>query len=278
MSAPTTMQWLRTAASRISVGSGRLATHQARRAVDFGRRRYEAIAGWVGKSSGLAWLAKVALLLVLASRIRILIVAIAERVYERVESGAWGGLLFTAAGLWIVGAYRAGRDGWKPKKRPAPEPEQPDAEPDEANEEQSDGAVEQMPAGPPLPILPDLRISLAKVGTPHAHIAVLAADIGTTPERVREALTKWAIPVEDVRMQGRGVSTGVKGGSAVHPALAPRPDDVAVVAAGQPTNNNDNNTDEAESGERFRVVPIGNEGHIVYDAQDTVRHHKVSGQ
>ena len=55
------------------------------------------------------------------------------------------------------------------------------------------------------------------------------------------------VPVEPVRMQGRGTSTGVKGGPAAHQAIAPRPEDVAVVGAGQPGNNNSNNA--------FSLVP-----------------------
>ena len=50
--------------------------------------------------------------------------------------------------------------------------------------------VQLAPAGPLLPNIADLRVSLTRVGTPHAHVAVLAADIGTTPERVREPLDK----------------------------------------------------------------------------------------
>ena len=267
MSAPTTMQWLRTAASRISVGSGRLATHQARRAVDFGRRRYEAIAGWVGKSSGLAWLAKVALLLVLASRIRILLTAIAERVYERVESGAWGGLLFTAAGLWLVGAYRAGRDGWEPKQRP--KPTQP-------VDEEPAGEDEQPPITPP-PVSPVALVSAVRdIGTPHAQLKPLAEHLGTTTDEVRAAAQRMAWAVKDVRMQGRSASAGLRWDEAPSPSEAyPHP---TVVGTGQAADDDNDDTNAQEPEERFRVVPIGSEGHIVYDAQDTVRHHKVSGQ
>jgi hypothetical protein len=55
-------------------------------------------------------------------------------------------------------------------------------------------------------------------------------------------------------MKGRpSSSTGVKGGPAVHPALAPRAEDVAVVAAGGAANNDNNNA--------FETVPDGENPH-----------------
>lgn len=247
MSAPSTVQWLTTGCVRVGAGSGRLAAHYTARLVGFGRRRYKAIAAWVNRSSGLWWLAKLALLLFLAGRLRLIVFAVAERVYARVESGAWGWLLWTTAALWVVGAYRAGSEDWKPKQLAEPkqdaDEEQAPAK-DERDEEQA--ADERLPAGPPLPALPDLRRALLRIGTPHAHITALADDLSTTPERVREALAKWAVPVEPVRMRGRpSSSTGVKGGPSVHPALAPRAADVAVVAAGRPANNDNNNAFES---------------------------------
>jgi hypothetical protein len=254
VSAPTTVQWLRAACGRVGAGSGRLAAHYTGRLVAFGRRRYEAIAAWVNRSSGIWWLAKLALLLFLAGRIRLIVFAVAERVYARAESGAWGWLLWTAAVLWVIGAYRAAAENWTPKRLAEPKP---DAGEDQAPAEDEQGAAqdpgEELPAGPPLPALPDLRRSLLRIGTPHAHITALADDLSTTPERVREALAKWDVPVEPVRMKGRpSSSTGVKGGPAAHPALAPRAEDAAVVAAGGAANN-DNNA--------FETVPDGENPH-----------------
>lgn len=153
-------------------------------------------------------------------------------------------LMWPGVAWFLFAAWRAAA--------PSAEDEEPEGEPEEettedgkepgSGQEQSEAAAQQVPAGPPLPNLPDLRIALARVGTPHAHLAVLAAAIGTAPERVREALERWEIPIEAVRMRGRGTSTGVKGGPVVHPSLALRPEDAAVVAAGQPANSNDNNT------------------------------------
>ncbi|MFD8407191.1 hypothetical protein ACFV1G_21200 [Streptomyces anulatus] len=89
-----------------------------------------------------------------------------------------------------------------------------------------------------LPTLQDVRDAVSRVGTPHAHLAVLAEALGTTTDRMREVLAEHDIPVEPVRMRGRGSSTGVKADR--FPASAAAPE--TVVAAGQPANNNTNNT------------------------------------
>lgn len=258
----TTAVWCRVAVRRINRGTGRLFWHLAGRITRKGKAKgtswWEGITGWLGEASGLAWLLRLGLLIGVAALARNILTAVAIAVLHRADAARW--VMWPASIVWIIAAYRAGRIGWKPKPEksakgdgPAEETvaqEQPDDEPSEDPDiaEDNGGAERETappaPAAPPLPSLPDLRIALARVGTPHAHLAVLAADIGTTPERVREALEKWAIPIEAVRMQGRGTSTGVKGGPAVHPSLALRPEDAAVVAAGQPANNNDNNADE----------------------------------
>jgi hypothetical protein len=264
VSAPTTTQWLRTAVIRVGEGSTHLALHLGRRAAARVWGVYTGARDWVGKSSGLDKAFRLGLLALAVLVVRKTSTALGRWAYGRIESGAWWPLLFGAAGVWIVAAYRAGRPGWAPKPpktKPAPAAEEASetelerADPDDGEQPPTVSLEKQLP---PLPILPDLRISLAKVGTPHAHLAVLAADIGTTAERVREALDKWQIPVEAVRMHGRGTSTGVKGGPAVHPALAPRPEDAAVVAAGQPGNNNSNNAfttvDDEENPVRTHVL------------------------
>lgn len=266
MTAPSTAQWLRTAVDRIAVGSGRLALNCGRRTVQRARGTYGRARGWVGDSkSTFDKMLRLALLLGTAAILRKIGTKLGVWAYHRIESGAWWWLLWAAAITWTIAAYRAGRDGGAPKQRPVqPEPTDEEPQEDQPGSEEPEPAVEQASAGPPLPILPDLRISLARVGTPHAHIAVLAADIGTSPERVREALDKWQIPVEAVRMQGRGSSTGVKGGDAVHPALALRPEDAAVVAAGEGANNDNNNG--------FTLVPDGDNPvrtHVVWDASKT---------
>jgi hypothetical protein len=255
VSAPTTVEWLRTAVARVGVGSGRLGVHLGRRTVARARTWYEGLRDWVRPASGFDKGFRLGLLVGALLIVRKIATGIGRWAYHRIESGAWGPFLFAAAGVWIVAAYRCGLPGWEPKQRQPKEA--PEAEPEGGEE-----MTEEVPAAslekPLLPGLSELRIALARVGTPHAHLAILATDIGTTAERVREALEKWQIPVEAVRMQGRGTSTGVKGGDAIHPALALRPEDAAVVAAGQPGNNSSNNAfdtvDDESNPARSHVV------------------------
>lgn len=245
--APTTKAWLRTAADRISIGSTRLAARTLSRTIRSVRTR---VSTW-------PWWVQLPLAYVALFKGPALLARVGDRIHERVESGAWSGVLTALALLWIVVAYRAGGD------QPEPDGQAP-GDSDEA-------ADEEAAAEPPLPLLVDLRISLARVGTPHAHLAALATDLATTPERVREALAKYDIPVQAVRMQGRGTSTGVKGDT--HPALRPSPED--VVAAGQPSNNNSNNTPTAPLQKGSRVEHIGHGGRLVHNPADPVRHHQV---
>ncbi|MFJ9037458.1 hypothetical protein ACIRF8_12825 [Streptomyces sp. NPDC102406] len=270
---PTTMQWIRRAGQRLSTGSSRLATHIATRALARARRLWHRCYGWVSAVSGVEWLLRVAVLVALAWVVRKVLTAVTIGVSRTAAEGGAPWLMWGSAGVWIIAAYRCGHPDWKPKPLSTDESS---ADETPADEEDRKPGVEHASTGPLLPILPDLRIALARVGTPHAHLAVLAADIGTTPERVREALEKWEIPIEAVRMQGRGTSTGVKGGPAMHPALVPGPDDAAAVAAGQPTNNNSNNADKDEPQEGVRVVRRP-DGFTVYDLADHHRRHKTVG-
>lgn len=125
-----------------------------------------------------------------------------------------------------------------------------------------------------VPTFHELCESLARVGTPHAHIAVLAHDLGTTPDRVREALDACGVQVGAVRMQGRGSSTGVKGDA----LPAPRPAPGSVVAAGQATNNDANNAPPVGPEKGFRVEAIGQGGTVVHDPADATRHHQASAR
>lgn len=245
MSAPTTIQWIRQAVQRIGTGSVRLAVHLAARAAQGGRSVWRRAVGWLGEGSGIGWLLRLAVLLGVAALLRKVVTAVALGLYERVESGAAPGLMFGAAGVWVVAAYRCGRDGWEPKRRGAETGEPMEGEPDE----EESAPVEQAPAGPPLPTFQQLCAALDRVGTPHAHIAVLAADLGTSSERVREALDRCGVSVTDVRMRGRGSSTGIKGDALPAPAA---PSD-GVVGAGQPANNDNNNAWTAVDDDRNPV-------------------------
>ncbi|MFF3891374.1 hypothetical protein [Streptomyces sp. NPDC001914] len=276
MSAPTTVQWLRAAVHRIAVGSGRRATSIAAWAARRGRGIWSGARAWLDEGTGLGWLLRLALLVIAAAAARKVATAVGLAVYHRAAAGRAPFLCWGLAAWWIVSAYRAGADGWEPKQQPQqPTDQETSEQPAEADAEDEDPAPPPgpPPAGPPLPNLLDLRTALARVGTPHAHIAALASDIGTTPERVREALDRWDIPVEPVRMQGRGSSTGVKGGAAVHPALAPGQDVTDVVAAGQTANNDNNNADSSPAREEVRVQAIGEGGRLVHDPAEAVRRH-----
>lgn len=230
MSTPTTMQWIRHALQRLGTGSVRLALHLAARTAHGARTTWQRATGWLNEGTGLGWVARLAVLLAAAALARKLLITIAGALYERIHAGAAPGLMFGAAGVWVVAAYRCGRDGWQPKHRPTTVPQDEQAAPQET-------AAEQAPAGPPPPTLQQLHAALQRVGTPHAHIAVLAADLEVSPERVREALARHDVAVETVRMRGRGASTGIKSDALPAPTA---PTD-GVVAAGQPANNDNNN-------------------------------------
>ncbi|WP_371099290.1 hypothetical protein [Streptomyces sanglieri] len=163
--------------------------------------------------------------------------------------GAWRGVvaapwaLAPAAGVWLVASLYA--------KPPAEQEEEEGQEEEEAAPaaEATTSSEEPEPAGaavppveePPLPSHQDLHESLSRVGTPHAHIAVLAEDLKTTPERVRAALAQLSVPVEDVRMRGRRSSTGIRGDRFPAPPPTPGTPSVGVVGAGQSANNDNNN-------------------------------------
>lgn len=150
----------------------------------------------------------------------------------------WPTVLWAAVPLWCWAAVRS-----IPKDLP------------EKAEEQQQQTAPAVGREPLLPSFTDVREAVWRVGTPHAHITALAAELSTTPDRVREALAACEIPVEPVRMQGRGSSTGVKGH---HFPAPPAPSD-GVVAAGQPTNNDNNNTVTVTrdySGAQITVTPI----------------------
>lgn len=247
----TTTEWLRAATARISRGSGRLCTIIARRitakGLAKGRAWWAGITGWLGDASGLAWLLRLALLLLGALILRKILTAVALGIGHRADSARW--LLWPLLIAWIIAAYRVGHPGWEPKPEPDPKPEQPADKEEEENGDQDEPdederpvePEQELPPPPPLPSLEDLRVAVATVGTPHAHITVLAETLGTTPDRVREALAQWTIPVEPVRMKGRGSSTGVKGDPFPAPLPAQESPPEFVVAAGQPPNNDNNN-------------------------------------
>jgi hypothetical protein len=244
----TTAQWLRAAVERIAVGSSRIclvcARQLAQRLLGKGRAWKGNIGDWLGEAEGLNWAFRVALLVGAALLLRKVGLGVLVALGHAVQSPSARWLLWPAAAVWIVAAYRIGHPDWAPKEtadqtsttdEPAGDPvEDATVEPDEPTVPEAPPA----PAGPPLR---DLHDALASIGTPHAHITALAEALDTTPELVRETLAAAGVPVEAVRMRGRGSSTGVRGGSIPTPLPSQKGPHGGVVAAGQPANNNDNN-------------------------------------
>lgn len=168
---------------------------------------------------------------------------------------------YVVVGILLDRGWLKVRD-WQAQRR--------DDEPDEEQQDAEEAEVDAVETWR-VPTFHELCESLARVGTPHAHVAVLAHDLGTTPERVREALDACGVRVEAVRMQGRGSSTGVKGDA----LPAPRPTPGGVVDAGQPANNDNNNATPVEPEKGFRVETIGQGGTVVHDPADAIRHHQT---
>ncbi len=156
----------------------------------------------------------------------------------------WPAVLWIAVPVWCWAAIRA----------IPTEAEQPGG--GEEGDSEPAPAAEQ---APPLPTLQDVSEAVSRVGTPHAHLTSLAESLGTTTDRVREVLAERGIPVDPVRMRGRGTSTGVKAGHFPAPAAAPE----SVVAAGQPANNNTNNTtvQHHAGGAHITVTPARQKAH-----------------
>lgn len=155
----------------------------------------------------------------------------------------WPGVLWAAVPLWCWAAIRA-----------IPKATQHQGQKADGTDEE---AQEEPALAPPTEALQpsprDVCEAVWRIGTPHAHLAVLAEELGTTTDRVREVLAVQAIPVEAVRMRGRGSSTGVKADHFPAPSAPPG----VVVAAGQATNNDNNNVrvEHHAGGAHITVTP-----------------------
>ncbi|MEU9921886.1 hypothetical protein AB0H51_11415 [Streptomyces griseoluteus] len=274
MNAPTTAQWLRTAAHRISVGSGRRATYLAAWTLHRAHRIWQRASGWLAQGEGLGWLLRAAVLLGVAAVLRKVAVAFAAGIYARVEHGGAPWLLWGAAAWWIVSAYRAGAEDWKPKRpaAPASAPAAPEAE-----EQPEPAAVERAepPAAPPAVSPVALVAAVRDIGTPHAQLKPLAEHLGTTTDAVRARAAEMGWPVKDVRMAGRSASAGLRWDEL--PPLPPSPPFPSVVGAGQPTDDNDDDAGGEEPREGVRVVRHPT-GVTIYDLADNHRHHTVTGE
>lgn len=268
MKAPTLMQWIRTAGQRLSTGSGRLATHLAARLLERGRHIWDRGRAWLAEASGVAWLLRLAVLLAAAWILRKIVTALAGGLSRTVADGGAPWLLWGAAAAWITGAYRCGHPNWKPKPRPADEPES------SRGEETPAPATEQTPLGPPSVSPVALVAAVRDIGTPHAQLKPLAEHLFTTTDAVRAAAAAQGWPVKDVRMQGRSASAGLRWDEC--PAPRPTYPSPGIVGAGQRPDDNDDDSSEERPEEGLRVVRTDS-GLTVYDLADTHRRRGTVG-
>lgn len=266
MTAPTTAQWLRQAAHRVTDGSGRLATHLTARTLHQARTLWQHTTGWLRQGKGLGWLLRLAVLLAAAVILRKILLTVAAGLYARLASGSASWLLWGTATVWVVAAYRYGRDDWEPPTAPGT-PADNEAPADEQQPEPG-AAVEQTPAGPPAVTPAELAAAVHAIGTPHAQLKPLADHLGTTTDEVRAAAAGMGWPVKDVRMKGRSSAAGLSGDQA--PPLPPGTPLPGVVGAGQRADDNDDDTSGEGPGEGVRVVRT-DAGLTVYDLADTHR-------
>ncbi|MGV9282132.1 hypothetical protein [Streptomyces sp. NPDC003730] len=264
--APSTMQWIRQAGQRIATGSGRLASHLAGRTVLAARRLWQRAEAWLGDPFTLGWLLRLAVLIAVAAVLRKVAVAAGGGLYAAVADGRAPWLMWGAASLWVVAAYRCGREGWAPRpaaETPADAEQLPDAEQQDDQE-----AAEQTPAGPP-PVSPVALIAAVRdVGTPHAQLKPLAERLGTTTDAVRAAAAGMGWPVKDVRMAGRSASAGLRWDEC--PSPAPSDPSHGVVGAGERADDNDDDTG-GEGPREGIAVRRTDGGLIIYDLADRHR-------
>ncbi|MFF5670277.1 hypothetical protein ACFY8S_09090 [Streptomyces hygroscopicus] len=268
----TTMEWIRAAAQRISRGSGRLCWLIARRVTSRGAARARAwgsgITSWLSEATGPAWLLRLALLVGAAAVARKILLAFGRSLGH---AHAPEGLMWVLALVWLIAAWRIGRPDWQPPTEQKTE----QAPIEETAEKPDEDAEDEPPAEPHTrpapPTLDQLRAAVAEIGTPHAHVAALAEHLGTTADLVRERLAAAGIPVDAVRMKGRGSSTGVRAEDLPPlsgPSSAPPG---GVVAAGQSANNDNNNAEDGAPEKGLRVERIGQSGAIIRDPAETAR-------
>ncbi|QHA04601.1 hypothetical protein GQF42_16040 [Streptomyces broussonetiae] len=150
-------------------------------------------------------------------------------------------LMFPLTVWWVIAAFRKGKheeaEEVFPQKTSEPAAEQDDS--------------------------PEVLATLRESAAPHVHLAVVAEKLGTDTAHVREVLTRAGVPISDVRMKGRGVSTGVKGSDVPSPSPSPGASE-SVVGPGQPDNNTELTATRFPSGVQIISVP---------DPQNPVRTH-----
>lgn len=236
MSAPTTFQWLCAAVRRVDTGSRRRTAYLLVWTLHRARRAKDTVRGWLGEGGDLGWWLRLAVLVAAAAVLRKVAVALGSSLYERVSSGAAPWLPWGAVTWWIISAYRAGADDWKPKRPAAPPPPADGQEQPDSGDEQQPAPAAEQPATPPISPI-ELVAAVRDVGTPHAQLKPLAEHLRTTTDAVRAAAAGVGWPVKDVRMQGRSASAGLRWDEAPSAEQAyPSP---GVVGAGQPADDND---------------------------------------
>ncbi|MEW1638638.1 hypothetical protein AB0469_31840 [Streptomyces sp. NPDC093801] len=230
MNAPTSHEWIRAAAARLTLGSQRLTAHLARRVTDWVRGVWQRTTRWLGEASGIAWALRLAVLLGAAWILRKVGLGVAGWGARRLQTSS--ALLWPALGLWLIAAWRVGHPDWNPCPAPAVQEPEPEAEPEPVSL-----AKEHAVAGPGI----DDVVAVARtLGTPHVHLAAIEEYLGAPQGTARRLLAAAGIPIADVRMHGRGTSTGVRG-SDIPPFSHPSPEEVVgVVGAGQGANNSNN--------------------------------------
>jgi hypothetical protein len=224
---PTSAQWVRAAADRLSLGSRRLMAHLASRIIAWIRDTWRRTTEWLSDASGIAWALRLAVLLAAAWVLRKIGVSVAAATARRIDRSSW--LLWPALALWLIAAWRAGNPGWGPASGAA---EVSEPEPDAVS------LAEEHPAAGPT--LDDVFTAARRLGTPHVHLAAIDDRLGTPAGTARRLLTEAGVPISDVRMRGRGTSTGVRGRD-IPPLPCPsRSPTVGVGGAGQSANNSNN--------------------------------------
>ncbi|MFD9618486.1 hypothetical protein ACFWB2_14620 [Streptomyces virginiae] len=154
-------------------------------------------------------------------------------------------LMWAVVAWWVVKAYQRGKPTDGAAVTPPPESSEP-------------ASTEETAEADPEALVAILR----EVAAPNAHLAVVAEKLGTDTARVREALSRAGIPVSDVRMKGRGVSTGVKASDIPSPRPSPETPG-PVVGPGHGDNNN--------TGTNLRAFPDGTRALFVDDPQNPAR-------
>lgn len=236
---PSTVQWVRQAARRISRGSSRLVwllgRRISRRGVAQARRMWRGIFAWLGEASGFDWLLRAAILVVGGLLAKHFAPGVGHLVLRILAAAS--GYMWAIAVVWTIAAYRLGADGWTP-----PADHQDDEQPVEP-EQQPVGAEQPAPAAErPLPTREQLAVALHEIGAPHAQFVPLAERLRVDTARVREACRAAGIPTRDgVRMKGRSSAAGV-----ARPDFPPLPSPTedsspASLLGAATSNNNDNN-------------------------------------